>query len=402
MKTLSTQLILFSAILFSACSNDQVLIESTASTTGNHQKVVPPIAPALQRLKQPIATPVDNLSETVDALKQKLSSTSGYTLKGYWSKMIDNGELIQPSPFTFAVRQPNQLYFESNESRLSRSENTFLLTMKNDDTYAFFDARGVTTPSLLNLAVPPAPFMYPWGAALDVMTNPSVLDSATLQEGNAISFANVANGKTSLTLNSESTIQTFSLENPDNQVHLIITEAEPRADVSLFSIIPPENGGNFTKQFQTMAYDFEQKKLIGKPAPDFELTSIAGETVRLSELKGNVIILDFWATWCPPCIEALPKMQNIQTKYADKPLKIITMNLDPEENLEKAVKPLLERKGIDSLTVLIGNTDEPSSQYAVNQLPHVVLINADGIVERVFVGYEMTEFAMEQILADYI
>ena len=68
-----------------------------------------------------------------------------------------------------------------------------------------------------------------------------------------------------------------------------------------------------------------------KAAPEFGLKDADGKTVRLSDYKGKVVLLDFWATWCGPCREALPHIKEIAKKFHDQPLVVISINLDKEE-----------------------------------------------------------------------
>ena len=63
-----------------------------------------------------------------------------------------------------------------------------------------------------------------------------------------------------------------------------------------------------------------ESALVGKPAPDFELELIGGKKFHLSENKGKVIVLDFWATWCGPCIQAMPQIDRVTHEFADLPV----------------------------------------------------------------------------------
>src|SRR5947209_738940 len=71
-----------------------------------------------------------------------------------------------------------------------------------------------------------------------------------------------------------------------------------------------------------------------KPAPDFELKGIDGKTYKLSEFRGKVVVLNFWATWCPPCRKELPEYAEIQKEYADQGVQFIGIAVD-EEGMEK-------------------------------------------------------------------
>ena len=69
---------------------------------------------------------------------------------------------------------------------------------------------------------------------------------------------------------------------------------------------------------------------VGKPAPEFTLPDLEGNQIELSSMKGKVLILDFWATWCPPCKEEVPHLVSLQSKYRDQGLQIVGLSLDKE------------------------------------------------------------------------
>lgn len=129
----------------------------------------------------------------------------------------------------------------------------------------------------------------------------------------------------------------------------------------------------------------EQVSMIGKPLPSFSAVDLDGARVDLAAMKGKVIVLDFWATWCGPCVQGLPSMQAIEQKYKDRGLVMLGVNRDASGKTGK-VKEFLKRKGIT-----IPQIDDAKASIAdtffVKSIPCVVFVDRSGIVQEIDVGY---------------
>ncbi|MBI5444660.1 MAG: TlpA family protein disulfide reductase [Deltaproteobacteria bacterium] len=118
-------------------------------------------------------------------------------------------------------------------------------------------------------------------------------------------------------------------------------------------------------------------------APDFTLTSIDGGTIRLSDYRGKVVLLDFWATWCPPCRAAIPHVVELQQALGPQGFAVIGMNLD--ENGEELVA-FLQRNPVNY--PIVRTDDAAKSAYGgVNAIPHVFLIDRKGMIREQYTGY---------------
>jgi len=118
-------------------------------------------------------------------------------------------------------------------------------------------------------------------------------------------------------------------------------------------------------------------------APDFTLLSIDGRTVTLSQLRGKVILLDFWATWCAPCRLAIPHLNDLHKAYREKGLEIIGVSLDrgsPEQ-----VRRFAVNMGIQ-YTIIMAN-DEVVKNYGISPIPTTYLIDRDGHISNKWVGF---------------
>ena len=123
--------------------------------------------------------------------------------------------------------------------------------------------------------------------------------------------------------------------------------------------------------------------LVGKPAPDFKLKDLNGKEVSMADQKGSVVIVDFWATWCGPCVEALPHLNKLYVEKKAAGLKVLAVSVDDEK---EKVAPFVAANKL-TMTVLLDNEEQKvAEKYGVQGIPQTVIIGKDGIVKKVFVG----------------
>ncbi|MCZ6835055.1 MAG: TlpA disulfide reductase family protein [Planctomycetota bacterium] len=138
-----------------------------------------------------------------------------------------------------------------------------------------------------------------------------------------------------------------------------------------------------------------QGALVGQVAPAFILESILGEVVDLEDLRDQVIVLDFWATWCGPCIQALPLLHEV-AQWADNetmPVRVFAINVFEGNALEVDSAEARKNKAMDfwkkkgfTLPVLMDYSDETAKAYGVNGIPATFVIRSDGIVHSQHTG----------------
>ena len=119
------------------------------------------------------------------------------------------------------------------------------------------------------------------------------------------------------------------------------------------------------------------------PAVEFSLTSLAGKPVALSQFKGNVVLVNFWATWCGPCQQEMPLLDQMYKKYKPAGFTLLGVNVDKEV---PAVKDLLARKPV-SFPVLLDPENAVSRAYKVADMPSSVIIDRKGNVRYIHRGY---------------
>jgi thiol-disulfide isomerase/thioredoxin len=126
----------------------------------------------------------------------------------------------------------------------------------------------------------------------------------------------------------------------------------------------------------------EASELVGKPAVDFELKALDGKVVKLSALRGRVVVLDFWASWCGPCRKSLPVIQRIAEDFGNESFSFYAVNVDEEPNVVQGSAIVL---GISN-NCLLDPKGTISKAYGASAIPYTVVIDKEGIVRRVFVG----------------
>ena len=127
-----------------------------------------------------------------------------------------------------------------------------------------------------------------------------------------------------------------------------------------------------------------QMELVGKPAPEISGTDLEGKPVSLSSLRGRVVLLDFWAMWCGPCVQAIPHVQKIAGTVADKPVTLLGINLDAKGSDQK-LKKFLEKRKI-TIPQFLDPDSNVSKKYRVNGVPCTVLIGTNGVIQAIEVG----------------
>ena len=121
---------------------------------------------------------------------------------------------------------------------------------------------------------------------------------------------------------------------------------------------------------------------VGAPAPDFELTTLDGETFRLSDYRGKVVFLNQWATWCPPCVSEIPDIQKLADAHPDD-LVVIGVSLD---DTDREVRDFIAKYGVTYTVAMDANYAICGLLYPTQGIPYSAFITPDGVISSIDLG----------------
>lgn len=142
--------------------------------------------------------------------------------------------------------------------------------------------------------------------------------------------------------------------------------------------------------FQNLASSKELIR-IGKKTPDFTLETLDGKQIRLSDLQGKGVLINFWATYCENCIVEMPAIDRQYQKYKDQGIEVLGVNI--RENYA-TVSGYVRQLGV-TFPILMDRSGEVTKQYQIGALPHSIFLAPDGTVKNIYIG-EMNEPIIEK------
>ena len=133
---------------------------------------------------------------------------------------------------------------------------------------------------------------------------------------------------------------------------------------------------------------------VGKPAPNFQLPNLGGELVSLSDFQGKPVLINFWASWCQPCVYEMPFIQEVFEEWSGQGLVVLAINMG--ENSSK-VETFMESHGL-SFPVLLDMQGKVGGQYNIRGIPTTFSVDKDGIIQAMRIGAFPSKAVLERSL----
>jgi peroxiredoxin len=135
----------------------------------------------------------------------------------------------------------------------------------------------------------------------------------------------------------------------------------------------------------------------GAVAPDFTLSTLDGKKIKLSDLRGKTVILNFWATWCPPCRAEIPDLEKFYQKHQNQGVVILAVNLTSSEKNREGIAEFIKQYNI-TYPVVLDPDNTVANLYQAESIPTSYFIDAKGVVQQKFIG-AMSSDLLEEMIA---
>ncbi len=169
-------------------------------------------------------------------------------------------------------------------------------------------------------------------------------------------------------------IEEFILKNIAGQIR----NYNDKGNYLINAVIATTKDEDFKTQLQSKVENMG-KFINGSPAPNFELNDKNGNKVSLEDFKGKNIYIDFWATWCKPCIAEIPDLKKLEEKFKNKNIVFLSISLDSQKDIEKW-KNFISKKELEGTHLIVENAWESKvvKDYMIESIPRFILIDTEG------------------------
>ena len=163
---------------------------------------------------------------------------------------------------------------------------------------------------------------------------------------------------------------------------VVVNLWEPNSTEEKKDVASEENG---SASSEDVAKSDSSGVEIGKTAPDFELVTLKGESVKLSDYKGKKVILNFWATWCPPCKAEMPHMQKFYEENKENGIEILAVNLTDIDSGKESIESFVKEYEL-TFEIPLDQEGVIGRQYQAFTIPTSYLIDTNGVISNKIVG----------------
>lgn len=177
----------------------------------------------------------------------------------------------------------------------------------------------------------------------------------------------------------------FTQWRADGELDPSIFNFKPSADVKKFDTLD--------NLIASMEAEESQHPLTGIPAPDFTTTLLDGNAIQLSKLRGKVVVLDFWATWCGPCVQAMPVVNEVAQSMANSGVVVYAVNVGEQAD---EINDFIKKVKI-TVPVVLDPESKIAEAYQTEAIPQTILIGKDGRIEVVHIGFEGLDKFRQQL-----
>lgn len=343
----------------------------------------------------------DDFEAAITDLKTTYATGQNWSVKGYWRSRYDYLDSQSDwQPVEFDVNNRGQFRLKTDQALIVSDGDKAMLQILIDDSFGIFDAPPSPTAQAFALNMPVAINLYRFMPSLEIFS--IGLDTKKInwrEDFSAFKFDATNMHDVHIIVDEDNKATQLEVEVDAVNFLLLITEQQPSPSLSedLFKIEPPAGGFDVTDQFKSLVDSSAQDALINNTAPPINDKLITGENFSWEQTKGKVVIIDFWATWCPPCVDSLPELGAFAKTLDPEQVIVLGANLDFEEDIETRTIPFLEKHEIEFQQ--LAAKDKPwLDNYGVGPLPYMVIIGRDGDVIDYYLGAAPDKSVLQRII----
>ena len=141
-----------------------------------------------------------------------------------------------------------------------------------------------------------------------------------------------------------------------------------------------------------------QPPKVGKPAPEFQLPNLEGQSISLGDFRGKSVLINFWTTWCPPCRSEMPYIQEVYEEWSDKGLVVLAIDIGESSS---KVENFMQNYNL-SFPVLLDSNQNVALKYRIRAIPTTFFIDKDGIIQDISIGAFPSKAEIEESLSKII